>query len=121
MPAVISDRISKYKLETQIQIGNTNTNKTYKHKGEVQIQIHLEVQIEYKIIVINDLCRNMMMILMLMMVVMMTVMMMMKKSRSRFNECYQWAGLCGTRAEGRGVFYRNSYLDSLNQPKSGRC
>ena len=36
--------------------------------------------------------------------------------RRRFNESYQWVGLCGTCAEGiGGVFYRNSYLDSLNQ------
>ena len=36
--------------------------------------------------------------------------------RRRFNESYQWVGLCGTCAEGSGgVFYRNSYLDSLTQ------
>ena len=36
--------------------------------------------------------------------------------RRRFNESYQWVGLCGTCAEGiGGVFYRNSYLDSLTQ------
>ena len=36
MPAVISDRITKYKLETQTQIGITNTNLTYKYKDETQ-------------------------------------------------------------------------------------
>ena len=58
--------------------------------------------------VINGLC-------MMVMVMMMRIRMMMM--RRRFNECYQWVGLCGTTAEGRGVFYRNSYLDSLNQPQ----
>ena len=98
---------------------NTNTKENTKTNAIWRPKIQTNAEEKRDLIdFINGLrmmVMMMMMIVMIMMMLMMLMVMMPMMMRRRFNECYQWVGLCGTTAEGRGVFYRNSYLDSLNQ------